>query len=88
MAIYDDFNEILDYAHLRNSDHDWDVVREVYDILPTLYSVLTPFTYTYLEEMIRSTTAEYSIPLYKRDGTSVIVKRGNALIDLAIKENH
>lgn len=27
------------------------------------------------------------MPLYKRDGTPVTVKRGNALIDLAIKEN-
>lgn len=37
--------------------------------------------------MIRSTTSEYSMPLYKRDGTPITVKRGNALIDLAIKEN-
>lgn len=87
MAIYDDFNEILDYAHFWNWAPDWDVVREVYEKVPTSYSVLTPFAYTYLEEMIRSTTSEYSMPLYKRDGTPVTVKRGNALIDLAIKEN-
>ena len=88
MSVQDDFCEILDYAHFWNWAPDWDVVREIYTNVPTSYSVLTPFAYSYLEEMIRSTTSEYSMPLYMRDGTPVTIKRGNALIDLAIKENH
>ena len=88
MNINDDFNEILDYAHFWNWAPDWVVVREIYEKVPTSYSVLTPFAYTYLEKMIRSTTSEYSAPLYTHDGTPVTVKRANALIDLAIKENH
>lgn len=88
MSIQDDFNEILDYAHFWNWAPDWDVVQEIYEKVPISYSVLTPFAYTYLEEMIRSTTSEYGMSLHKSDGTPVTVKRGNALIDLAIKENH
>lgn len=87
MAINDDFDIILDYAHFWNWAPDWDVVREIYDKVPMSFSVLTPFAYTYLEEMIRTTTSDYGMPLFDRTGTPVSVKRGNALIDLAITEN-
>ena len=86
-SIEKDFEEILDYAHMWNWAPDWAVVRDIYHQFPESYSVLTPFAYTYLEEMIRTTTQEYGAPLYDRSGIQVSVKRGSALIDLAIKEN-
>jgi hypothetical protein len=86
-SIEKDFEEILDYAHMWNWVPDWVVVQNVYHHFPESYSVLTPFAYTYLEEMIRTTTPEYGAPLYDRSGIQVSVKRGAALIDLAIREN-
>ena len=46
-----------------------------------------PFAYSYFEEMIRSTTSEYSCPLFDRNGDPVKVKVGMALINMAIEEN-
>jgi len=55
MNIDDDFKEIMDYAHFWNWLPDWGVVQEVYQTVPNSFSVLTPFAYSYLEELIRST---------------------------------
>ena len=55
---------------------------------PDSYSVLTPFAYAYLEELIRSTTSEYGIVALDEVGN--IKKRrkvGVDLLNLAIKEN-
>ena len=63
MSINDDFTEIMNYVHIWNWFPDWDVVQEVYKKIPESYSVLTPFAYTYLEELIRSTTSEYGLEI-------------------------
>ncbi len=88
MNIDDAFDEIMKYAHFFNWVPDWGVVRDVYKTFPNSYSVLTPFAYSYLEELIRSTTSEYALIL--RDKDRLILKRqkvGLSLISLAITEN-
>ena len=87
MSIHEDFNEILDFAHFWNWAPDWQVVRDIYQSKPESYSVLTPFAYTYLEEMIRSTTSEYGIPPFDKDGKPNKITVGMKLINLAIEEN-
>lgn len=87
MSVEEDFDEIMDYAHLWNWAPDWQIVKEIYSEFPDSYSVLTPFAYSYLEEMIRTTTSEYGLPLFDRNGNPVKVKVGMALINLAINEN-
>jgi len=66
--INDDFIEICKYAHMWNWVPDWDVVQQIYKTYPDSYSVLTPFAYTYLEELIRSTTSEYGMELLDENG--------------------
>lgn len=63
MNINDDFIEICKYAHMWNWVPDWDIVQQIYKTYPDSYSILTPFVYTYLEELIRSTTSEYGMEL-------------------------
>ena len=87
MSIQEDFNEIIKYAHFWNWSPDWQVVKEIYYLKPESYSVLTPFAYTYLEEMIRSTTTEYGLPPFDRNGQPNRFKLGKKLINLAINEN-
>lgn len=87
MSVFDDFETILDYAHFWNWAPDWDVVKDIYLKIPESYSVLTPFAFTYLEEMIRSTTSEYGMPFFDREGKPNNFKRGKKLINLAIAEN-
>jgi len=87
MSVLDDFNEIMDYAHYWNWVPDWNIAKEIYIKFPDSYSILTPFAYTYLEEMIRTTTSEYGIPPFDREGQSNKVRVGMALIALAIDEN-
>lgn len=87
LNIEKDFKEIMNYAHYWNWLPDWDIVQKIYEEFPNSYSVLTPFAYSYLEELIRSTTSEYGIELVDRDGKEIKRKVGVGLIDLAIKEN-
>lgn len=87
MSVSDDFDTILDYAHFWNWAPDWDVVRKIYSSIPESYSVLTPFAYSYLEELIRSTTSEYGIPFLDRNGKKNNFKVGMGLIKLAKDEN-
>lgn len=87
MSIEKDFDKILKFAHFWNWAPDWQVVKEIYTIKPESYSVLTPFAYTYLEEMIRSTTSEYGIPAFDNDGKPTKIMVGMGLLNLAIKEN-
>lgn len=87
MNINDDFKEIMCYAHFFNWLPDWDVVQRVYQEFPESYSVLTPFAYTYLEELIRSTTSEYGIEICDDSGGVKRRKVGLKLIGLAVKEN-
>jgi hypothetical protein len=87
MSINDDFREIMDYAHFWNWLPDWGVVQEVYQTFPNSYSILTPFAYTYLEELIRSTTSEYGIEVLDALGKPKKRKVGIELINFAISEN-
>lgn len=87
MSINDDFTEIMNYAHYWNWLPDWIVVQEVYQAFPNSYSVLTPFAYSYLEELIRSTTSEYGIEIFDESGKPKNRKVGIRLINLAIDEN-
>ncbi len=87
MSISDDFMEITNYAHFWNWVPDWGIVQEIYQAFPNSYSVLTPFAYAYLEEMIRSTTSEYGIEVLDDSGKPIKRKVGIGLINLAIAEN-
>lgn len=87
MSIESDFEEILAYAHFWNWAPDWNVVREIYEKVPSSYSVLKPFAYSYLEELIRTMTSEYGIELKDDEGNPKWRKVGMRLICLAIDEN-
>ncbi len=87
MSITDDFEEIMNYAHYWNWLPDWDIVKEIYQEFPDSYSVLTPFAYSYLEELIRSTTSEYGQLIIDTSGKQASRKVGIGLINLAISEN-
>ena len=87
MNIDDDFKEIMKYAHYFNWLPDWGVVQEVYHIVPNSFSILIPFAYSYLEEMIRSTTSEYGIDILDDSGEPKRRRVGTGLINLAINEN-
>jgi len=68
MSIWDDFEEILDYAHMWNWAPDWLVVKDIYKSKPESYSVLTPFAFSYFEELIRSMISEYGVAVYDAEG--------------------
>jgi len=85
--IENDFLEIAAYAHWINWGPDWNVVRDVYSKFPNAYSVLTPFAYTYLEEMIRSRTSEYGREIIDNSGLPKRRSVGRRLIKLAKHEN-
>jgi len=88
MDLNEAFDEIYNHTHMRNWGPDWEVLRKVYLAFPNSYSVLIPFAYSYLEELIRSTTSEYGRKLVNPDGTSKEYRNvGTKLIELAIEEN-
>lgn len=87
MNIKDHFEEIIKYAHYWNWQPDWGVVQNIYESFTEAYSVLTPFAYSYLEEVIRSTTSEYGREIIDENGKPKWRNVGNSLINLAIKEN-
>ena len=87
MNINDDFKEILDYAHMWNWAPDISLMQEIYNKFDNSYSILTPFAYWYLEELIRSTTSEYGRELVDKDGKPKMRKLGIGLIKLAQDEN-
>lgn len=58
----------------------------MYEAYPDSYSVLTPFAYSYLEELIRSTTSEYGRVLMDENGIAKKRRVGVQLINLAIDE--
>ena len=87
MSVLENLDTIYDYAHMWNWGPDWIIVKEIYIKFPDSYSVLTPFAYTYFEELIRSTTSEYGIPLLDREGKKNNLKVGLKLVNLAISEN-
>lgn len=81
------FNKILEHTHLFNWFPDWKVLIEVYKSFDNSYSVLLPFCYTYLEELIRTMTTEYEIDIINYKGEKQSIKTGISLINLAIHEN-
>ena len=87
MKITDDFTEIMHYAHYWNWLPDWDIVEKINKAFPDSYSILTPFAFAYLEELIRTTTSEYGIDRLDNTGKPLKRKVGIGLINLAIKEN-
>lgn len=87
IEIYNAFDEIMQYAHFWNWVPDWQVAKEIYQSFSNSYSVLTPFAYTYLEELIRSTTTEYGVEIYDENRNPKRRRVGTSLIDLAINEN-
>lgn len=87
MNIKNDFQEILDYAHYWNWAPDWLIVKEIYEKIPDSYSVLTPFAYSYFEELIRSTTSEYGRQFLDKKGNPKRRQVGLGLIKLAKDEN-
>lgn len=88
MKLSDAFDEINKHTHIWNWYPDWDIFRRIYETFPDSYSVLTPFAYSYLEEVIRSTTSEYGRELIDKNGILKKYRKvGMPLIDLAIKEN-
>lgn len=87
MSIEEDLDQIMDSAHFWNWLPDWNIVKEIYSKIPNSYSVLTPFAFTYLEELIRSMTSDYEYGIVDRSGNSRKVKVGLNLINMAIDEN-
>ena len=88
MNISEAFDEIMQYAHFWNWSPDWQVTKDIYESFPNSYSVLTPFAYSYLEELIRSTTSEYGREIYNEEGKPIKYRRvGTKLLKLAILEN-
>ncbi len=87
MNITDSFDEILLHSHYWNWTPDWGVVIDIYEAFPNSFSVLSPFAYSYLEELIRTTTSEYRVELYDARGKAKKRKVGIDLIKLAIEEN-
>ena len=88
MNIESDFEEIMEYAHFWNWLPDWQIVKEIYTKFPDSYSILTPFAYAYLEEVIRSTTSKYGKEIFDENGKRKWRSVGSNLINLAIKENN
>ncbi len=88
MTVSDAFEEIIQYAHFWNWAPDWQVVKEIYGAFPNSYSVLSPFAYSYLEELIRSTTSEYGIITHGENEKQKMRKVGLRLMNLAIEENN
>lgn len=83
MNTKDDFKEIIQYAHWTNWLPDISLMQDIYTEFDNSYSILTPFAYCYLEELIRSTTSEYGRELLDEDGKSKKRKLGISLIKLA-----
>ena len=88
MDIPEAFEEIMQYAHFWNWVPDWNEAQKIYKAFPNSYSVLSPFAYSYLEELIRSTTSEYGRELYDDNGQPIKTRKvGMSLVKLAIAEN-
>jgi len=88
MTTFEAFDEIYLYSHAINWALDWHIARNIYEEFPDSYSILTPFAYTYFEELIRSTTSEYGRELFDKLGQSKKRRKvGIGLLQLAKEEN-
>ena len=81
-----DFSEILEYAHMWNWAPDLFIVEKIYDEVPNSFSVLTPFLYVYLEELVRSMTKnQYGDRLDDENSKKAKRELGINLVKLAIE---
>lgn len=87
MDISNDFEKIIENSHFWNWVPDWVLVRDIYNNFDNSYSVLTPFAFSYLEELIRSMTTDYSKEKMDKFGNPIRHIVGMSLINLAIKQN-
>ena len=83
MGIKNDFDVLIDNSHAFNGCPDLIIARDIYFNDKRTCSVLTPFMYAYLEEIIRSTTTEYGRDLV----CNTYRKVGMSLIKLAKEQN-
>ena len=80
------FNEIQQYAHFRNWAPDIGVLISVYQKEPLSFSILIPFLFSYLEEVIRSMTSGYTFDTRLNENDEIFYKTGKALIETAKEE--
>lgn len=86
--IFEAFEEIMQHAHFWNWVPDLQVAKDVYKTFPNSYSILAPFAYSYLEELIRSTTSEYGRQVFDKNWNEIKNRKvGMSILNLAIKEN-
>lgn len=86
--IFDAFEEIIQYAHFWNWVPDLEIAKNVYQTFPNSYAVLAPFAYSYLEELIRSTTSEYGRQVFDEKWNEIKNRKvGMSIVNLAIEEN-
>lgn len=85
--ILNSIETIIGYTDLLNWSPDWAIFRDVFDMFPNSYSLLTPFAYAYLEEIVRSTTSEYGLEVLDGKGEPIYRKSGKKLFALARREN-
>ena len=88
MSFESDLEKIMDHAHSWNWLPDWGVVEKIYRAFPNSYSVMTPFAYAYLEELIRSMTSDYGVEILDDEKKPKKHKVSSDLIKLAIAENN
>ncbi len=81
------FTVIMNHSHFWNWAPDWQIAKEIYNTFPNAYSILSPFAYSYLEELIRTRTSHYGFELLDKNGLPRKRKVGLKLINLAINEN-
>lgn len=82
-----DFDLIIKGSHYRNWAPDWFLVVDIYEKFPNSFSILTPFAFSYLEELIRSMTSEYGISVFDDNGKPKRRQVGKNLFALSKKEN-
>jgi len=87
MSIVRDIDKIIQHSHFWNWGQDWNIVKNIYKRFPESHSVLTPFAYAYMEELIRSMTSEYGRININEDGNPESKNVGYRLVKLAIDEN-
>lgn len=87
MSLNEDFETIIKYSHFWNWAPDLQLLKKIYLKFDNSFSILTPFLYSYLEELVRTLTSDYGRYLADENGNSMKHLVGYKLIELAIIEN-
>lgn len=87
MRLNEDFETIIKYSHFWNWAPDLQLLKKIYLKFDNSFSILTPFLYSYLEELVRTLTSDYGRYLTDENGSSMKHLVGYKLIELAIIEN-